>query len=132
MEKLNHDSVAVGGDAARGGGFQHVGQARQLVDELVAGGIGVVIRRRQTGVDGLQRLAPDTLAVDRAVGNRAGDADRADGIQLVGVEQAAGFDGGRLRPLAEAVRLDRVTDRIDPLGRLSGQYFTRARCAPSS
>ncbi len=123
VEKLNHDAMPVSGDAARGRGGQHVGQTRQLVDKLVAGGVGIAARRL-AGVDGLQRLAPDALAMDRAVGDGTGDADRADGVQFVGVEQTAGLDGGRRWAFAEAVRLDRVTDGLDPLGRLSGQDFT--------
>ena len=113
LEELNHDLVAALGEPARRGGDELVLEAGQLIDELVARAIVDSARRCALGVDRREGLGPKAMAVGGAVGYRACHADRTDRVELVGIEQAGGFDGVGTRSFAKAMGLDGVTHRLD-------------------
>ena len=85
------------------------------------------------GRDGISDLAPGLAPQGRAgragVGECAGNADRADGVQLVCVGEDLRLEGGRLRIVAEAMRLDRMRHRVGERSGPIRQDLPRALCA---
>lgn len=117
LVELDHECMSFFGDNAAGRRLHTIFDLGELDVKLVDGGvlagIGFVPVHR-IGIVG-RHGGPQFLAAMSAKGIRARHADRADGVQLVGVKQHFGFERLRRRAVPETMRFDRMCDRFAKL-----------------
>ncbi len=90
----------------------------ELDDELVNRGVGVGVVSIGLPVFEVDRIdrRPEGLAVSPTVSEGTGDAHRSNGVQLVGIVEDLGFEGGRCRVGAKAVSGNGMHHGFDRLG----------------
>ena len=120
---LHHEGVALLGQRASAVGEQAISDLQQLHMILVDWSMFVAGVRRL--LVGGRDLGPETLALVAAKSKGSGNADGANGVQLVGVVEDLGLNGLGRRAGAEAMGGDGVGDRLDFGSWLSVQYGTR-------
>ncbi len=121
-KERGHKVVAFLADAPSGLCGEPVFDLGELDDELVDRGVlaATVL------VVSFGNLGPQALACCAAEGEHASHADGADSVELVGIEQALGFEGLRGRPGAKAVTADGLRHGLNFFRRLTGQNFVCA------
>ena len=110
--------MALFGEFAGGRGEEAVFYFPQLEEKLVIGTVrlaGLFFSGRKEAVG---RNGKEGLAIEGSISDGTGSADRAEYVELVGVKQDPGFEGGgRFAIIAVAVGADAVLDGSDAFGR---------------
>ncbi len=124
-EEIEHGLVSFLGQLTGSGGVHAGSQVFQLAQKFVAGCVVwaatmLLAVAATVGANELlefwQGMCPQAIAPGGGKGDGPGYAHCADGIQFVGIVQAAGFDGLRLGRDAETMRFDAVGYGIDKGG----------------